>query len=78
MSNQSSMDQFLHPSPGTHIVLVDIRHRMSDARTDVTPGRMMVGERPVNQIKVEVIDLKIAEGLFTSGDNVVLAVFVVP
>jgi hypothetical protein len=39
---------------------------------------MMVGEGPVNQVKVQMTDLEVSERLFASLNDIVFPMFVVP
>jgi hypothetical protein len=46
--------------------------------TDIASWRMMVRERPMYEIEIEIVETQITKGLLACGDDVALTVFVVP
>jgi hypothetical protein len=45
---------------------------------DIASRRMMIRERPMHEIQIEIVEAQITKGLLACGDDVVFAVFVVP
>jgi len=48
VTDESTIDQLFHLAPGLHVVLVDVRHCILEARRNITTRRMMIWEGPVN------------------------------
>jgi hypothetical protein len=57
---------------------MNIRLRVRTSGTNGAPGRMGIWKRPMDQIKIEIIELEIAKGLFECRPHVVLGMFVIP
>ena len=78
VAHQAEVHQFLHLPPRLHEVLVDVGAGVGTARTDVAPRRMEIGERPVDQVHVQVVELQVGERLAEGRDDVGFGVLVVP
>ena len=57
---------------------VDIGFGIRAAGIDGATRGMEIGERPVDEIEVEIVQLQIVEGLAEGGDDVFFGVFVIP
>src|ERR1700752_4069742 len=78
MTNQPAINQFLHLSPGAHVIFVNVWNCVGVARSDIATRSMMVGEGPVNQIKIEIIDLEVSQRIFASRNDFAFPMFIVP
>ena len=70
--------EFFHLSPGAHVVLVDVGNGMWVARGHVAAEGMVVGKRPVDEVKIEVVHLKVSQRLLARSDYVIFAMLIVP
>ena len=57
---------------------MDVGNRVGIARADVAMWRMMIGKRPVDEIEIEIVELKVAKGLFAGWNYILFGVLVVP
>ena len=78
VADEAPVDELFKLAPGTHIALVYVGDGVGIASADVAMGRMVVGERPVDEIEVKVVELEVAQGLFAGGDDVIFVMLVVP
>jgi hypothetical protein len=60
MPHQPQVNQFFHLAPSLHEVGVQVRFRILAAGSHITTGRVEVGEGPVHQVEIEVVNLKSA------------------
>ena len=59
MFYQAHFDQLFHLSPGFHIVFMNIRNSMGITRIHIYAWGMMIGEGPMHQIEIQIIELQI-------------------
>lgn len=76
VSHQTSIHESLHLLPGGHIRVMDIARGIAMALGYVGTSRMMIRERPVHQVQIEIVELEIPQALFTRCFD--LVVHVVP
>ena len=63
--NQAHFNQFLQLPPRFHVVLVDVGFCVRVARRNVDAFGMKVGEGPMYQVQVEILEPEVFEGFFT-------------
>src|SRR5579864_3405625 len=78
MANQSPLDQFLHLSPGSHELGVDVGFRLLAARRYITSGWMEIRKWPMHQVEIQITESQVRERFSTRCDHIIFAVFVVP
>ena len=78
MAHQPQINQILQLPPRLHVILVDIRLARAGRARTLDPRRMIIGERPVDQVQVEIVQLQVFERLLAGGDNLLFGVLVVP
>src|ERR1039457_2364612 len=60
------------------VVFVDVGPGVGAARTDVAPRRVEIGERPVDQVHVQVVELQVGQRLAEGRDDIASGVLIVP
>ena len=78
MTHPATVDKLLHGPPGAHVALMDVGSGMGVAHADVAARRMMVGKRPVDEEKVQILQVQIVERLSAGADHILRRVHVVP
>ena len=78
MPDELQIDQLFHRAPGLHVVLMNVGLGVRAARADVATRRMVIGERPMHEEHVEIIETQVGERLAARGDHVLFSVLVVP
>jgi hypothetical protein len=78
MPDQAHIHQLLHLPPGLHVTVVNVRLGFGVSRVNVATGWVMIRKRPVNQVEVEVLQLKVLEALLAGGNHIALGMLVVP
>ena len=78
VAHQSQIHKLFHLPPRLHVVGVDVGAGIGTARADVASRRVEIGERPVHQVHVQVVELQVGQRLAAGRDDVRLGVLVVP
>ena len=78
VAHQSEVDELLHLAPRLHVIFVDVGLGVRAAGTDVAARRMEVGEGPVDQVHVQVVELQVGQRLAEGRDDVAFGMLVVP
>ena len=78
MFYQTHFNQFFHLSPGFQIVFMNIRNSVGVTRIHVYALRMVIGEGPMDDAKIEIIQLQIGKSLFAGWDDIFFGVSIVP
>ena len=78
VANEALSHCSLELPPRREVAFVTVGLRSRIARADIDAGCVMVGERPVDQVQVQVLETQVVEGLPQRGEDILGRVPVIP